>query len=129
MEKAGNIAIKRGLLTWLMNATLVLSVIAFSGHVSQSKSPSFEPARLELKQNTSSNHERTVQFKIIHVVSNHLAFFDQAKSFHFCLCQYERQIEVNLKSNVGTCTIKDQSFVLHYFTYNSEMSDTDRSRG
>jgi len=129
MEKAGNIAIKRGLLTWLMNATLVLSVIAFSGHVSQSKSSSFEPARTELKQNTSANDERTVRFKVIHDASSHPAFFDQVKSFDRCRCQYERKIEVKLKGNVGNCTIKDQPFLIHYFTYNSEVSDSDRSRG
>jgi hypothetical protein len=129
MEKAGNIAIKRGLLRWLMNATLVLSVIAFSGHVSQSKSSSFEPARTELKQNTSANDERTARFKVIHDASNHLAFFDQVKNFNCCLCQYERQIAVKLKGNLGTCTIKDQLFLILYYTYNSEVSDTDSPRG
>ena len=129
MEKAGNIVIKRGLLRWLMNATLVLSVIAFSGHVSQSKSPSFEPARTELKRNTSANDQRTVRFKVTHYVSSQLAFFDQLKNFDCCLYQYENQIKVKLKGNVGTCTIKDQGFLTHFFTYNSEVPDADRPRG
>jgi hypothetical protein len=129
MEKAGSVAIKRGLLKWLMNATLVLSVIAFSGYASQSKSPSFEPARTELKQNTSANAERTVRFQVIHEASSHFAFLDPAKNFHCCRCHNEHQIEVKLKGHVGTCTIKDQSFLIHYFTYNSEVSDTDRPRG
>jgi hypothetical protein len=129
MEKSGNVTIQGGLLRWLMNATLVLSVIAFSGHVSQSKSPSFEPARTELKQNTSANDKKTARFTVTHEASIHLAFFDQVKNFYCCLYQYERQIGVKLKGNVGTCTIKDQSFLIHYFTYDSEVSDTDRPRG
>ena len=129
MEKSVKATIQKGLLKWLMNATLVLSVIAFSGHVSHSKSSSFEPARTELKQNTSANKERTVRFKVVHHASSHLAFFDQVKNFHCCLDQYERQIAVKLKRNPGTCTIKDQPFLIHYLTYNSELSDTDRPRG
>ncbi len=112
-----------------MNATLVLSVIAFSGHVPQSKSPSFEPARTELKQNTSSDDEKTVRFKVIQDASSHFAFFDQLKNFTCRLYQFENQIEVKLKGNIGTCTIKDQPFLIHYFTYNSEVPDTDRPRG
>lgn len=108
---------------------MVLSVIAFSGHVSQSKSPSFEPARTELKQNTGANDERTVRFKAIHDASSQFVFFDQAKSFHCSLCQYEVQIEVKLKGNSGASTNKDQPFLIHYFTDNSEVSDEDKPRG
>src|SRR5688572_152110 len=129
MERAGNIKIRRGLLTWLMNATLVLSVLAFSGHVSPSKSSSFEPARTEVKQNNRASTERIVRFNVIHNASSHFALFDQIENFHCCRCQYQRQTEVKLKSNVGTWTINNAQFLIHYFTYNSEESDTDGPRG
>ena len=128
MEKAGNIKIQQRLLTWLMNATLVLSVLAFSGHVSPSKSSSFEPARTELKQNSRVGTERIVRFKTIYNSPNHFALSDHIENFH-CRCQYQRQTEVKLKSNVGHWTIDNTQFLSHYFTYNSEESDTDRVRG
>ena len=121
-------AIRRRLLKWFINAALVLSVITFSGHVSQSKSASFGPARTELKQNLKANSERTVRFKTIRDVSSHFVFFDQVMNFHCCLSQYEHHIDVKLKGN-GTATIDDRQFLIHYFTYNSEVSDTDRPRG
>ena len=129
MEKQGNVTFQRGLLKWLMNATLVLSVLAFSGQVSQSKSPSFEPTRTELKQNSGANYERTVRFRTIQDFPSHVTLFDQIENFHCCRCQYHRQTEVKLKSNIGTWTINDTQFLIHYFTYNSEESDTDTPRG
>ena|SRR5688572_27837978 len=129
MEKAGNIKIQQRLLTWLMNATLVLSVLAFSGHVSTSKSSSFEPARTELRQNSRANTERIVRFETIHNSASHFALFDQIENFHCCRCQYQHQTEVKLKSNLGHWIINNTQFLIHYFTYNSEESDTDRARG
>jgi hypothetical protein len=129
MEKAGNVKIQRALLTWLINATLVLSVLAFSGHVSQSKASSFEPARTELKQHNRVSTQRIVRFKVIRDASSQFLFFDQVKNFQCCRGQYDRQIEVKLRGNERTYTNKDQHFLVHYFTYNSEESGTDGPRG
>ena len=129
MEKSGNVKIQMTLQKWLMNATLVLSVLAFSGHVSPSKSYAFEPARTELKQNNRVSTQRIVRFKVIRDASSQFVFFDQVKNFQCCRSQYDRQIEGKLKGNKRTYSSKDQQFLIHYFTYNSEESGTDGPRG
>jgi hypothetical protein len=128
MKKSRNVTIRRQFLRWVMNATLVLSVFSFSGHVSQPKSFSNEPTRTELRQTKWTAYERTVRFANTHDASSH-SFFDQSKNFVSSLFQCERQIEIKLKGNSGRCTTHDKQFLLHFFTYNSEESGPAPARG
>lgn len=121
--------IRRRLLGWVMNAILVLSVISFSPYVSQPKSFSKEPTRTELKHTSRASDEKSVHFGVNHDGPGHFVFSDQTKNFYSRLCQFELQIEVKFKGTLGNCAIDDKQFLIHYFTYNSEASATDDSRG
>ncbi|HEX6889049.1 MAG TPA: hypothetical protein VF141_00095 [Chryseolinea sp.] len=112
-----------------MNATLVLSVISFSGHVSAPKSFSSESTRTELKQTRWIARERTVRFTTIHDVCGHSKFFDQPGDFCYSRFQYEREIAVTLKVNLRSYTIDNKQFLIHFFNYNSEASVINALRG
>jgi hypothetical protein len=129
MKNSGTAKIRTLLVRWIMNAILVLSVISFSGHVSTPKSFSSESTRTEVKQTRWAASERTARFTNIHDVSSHYKVFDQAGDFCSSLFQYERQIDVKLKSNVRSCTSGDKQFLIHFFNYSSEKSVTDAPRG
>ena len=135
MGKTIDVIIKKGLLKWLMKATLVFGLITFSGHISDFKSYNSEPTKTELRETSKTNFKRTVCFKKI---SDGLSCLfsqtsnSQTDNFTSCLVQYETNIKVKLKRNIQelpTITNQDKHFLICYPSDNSEEFETDRSRG
>jgi hypothetical protein len=130
MQQAQKLNIRRRLLQLAMNAALVLSVLSFSGQVSQAKPGSFELARTELTHTKWNTGERSTRMKI----AGHTAFSESVTSHQpndFCasLFHYGRQLEVKLKINSRTHVKKNDQFFMHVFTYSSECPDSDTLKG
>jgi hypothetical protein len=131
MKRSGNAIIMQRLLMWLMNGTLVFSLFAFSGHVSESKSYHSEPAKTE--QATRINFKRTARFKKTYDFTNRfpLKCFEQTANFKSSLSNYGLKIEVKLRENSSNKSVKkkqSEQFLIHYPTDNSELSNTNNSR-
>jgi hypothetical protein len=131
MKRSGNAIIMQRLLMWLMNGTLVFSLFAFSGHVSESKSYHSEPAKTE--QTTRVNFKRTSRFKKTFDFTSRYALksLEQKANFKSSLSNYGLKIEVKLRENSCNKRVKKkqiEQFLIHYPTDNSELSNTNNSR-
>lgn len=135
MGKTIDVITKKGLLKWLMKATLVFGLITFSGHISDFKSYNPEPTKTELSEPSKTNSKKTVCFK--KYVTGLVAFFhkhqnSQSDNFNFCLVRYETNIKVKLKRTIQeltTITNQDKHPLIYYPVDNSEASETYQSRG
>lgn len=117
-----------GLLKWLTKSILVVGLIAFSGHASESMPSNFESTKTELNEVRKVGSKRTFNLKKVSS-SLQCSFSTSTNSrdtFTCCLHHQENKIAVKLKNNFEALPINEQNgFLIFHSTKVSEEFDTN----
>jgi hypothetical protein len=102
MPKAKHIIVKKRIIEWLMNITLVLALISVSGNASSVKTHHNEATRTEFKISNKLKSKRTVSYKtfVCGLKGSSFQNFYLTRQFIHALLQYEIIVKLKYQSTL-----------------------------
>jgi hypothetical protein len=133
MKMTTNVSVKNIMLKCLAQIFLVLSIITFSGYVSEAISNKSISTNTELNEVRKINSKKTVHYKIVcnDLNDSIVKLNDCLVNFTLLLFHQANCIDLNYKHNFIAHPDKERAkgYLLFYATRSSEEFDTKQARG